>query len=58
MLLDISAEIKNKKESIRYEMQHLMQMMNFSLNFEKRNSKSEKWILVMLSVTVTCCQNV
>ena len=31
---------------------------NFSLNFKKRNSKSEKWILVMLSITVTCCTNI
>ena len=27
-------------------------LMNFSLNVENRNSESEKWILIMLSVTV------
>ena len=46
------------KKPIRYEMQHLIQMTNFSLNFQKRNSKSKKWILVMLSITVTCCTNI
>ena len=58
MLLDISVEVKYIKKSICYETQHLMHMTNFSLNFENRNSKSEKWILVMLSITVTCCQYV
>ena len=33
-------------------------LTNFSLNFKNPNCKSTKWILVMLSITVTCCRNI
>ena len=47
------------KKSISYEMQQLMQIDDLLfLNFKNRNSKSEKWILVMLSITFTCCKNI
>ena len=43
MLLGISPDVQNIKKSIRHEMQHLMQI-----------DVSLKWILVMLSITITC----
>ena len=57
-LLHISAEITYIKKSIRYEMQRLMQIDELVFKFKNRNSKSKKWILVMLSITVTCCRNI
>ena len=33
-------------------------LTNFSLNFKNPNSKSKKWILVKLSITVTCRRNI
>ena len=53
MLVDISPDIPHIKKSIRYEMQHLMQIEKF----KNCNSKSKKWILVILSIIVTCCTN-
>ena len=35
MLLDISAEIKSIKKSVRYEMQHLMQIDELLFEFWK-----------------------
>ena len=58
MLLDISPDVPYIKKSIRYEMQHLMQIDKISLNFKNCKSMSKKWILVMLLITVTCCRNI
>ena len=58
MLLGISPGVPYIKKSIRYEMQHLMQIDELPLNFKNRNSKSKKWVLLMLSVTVKCCRNI
>ena len=58
MLLDISPDIPYIKKSIHYEMQHLMQVDELLFKFKKHNSKSKKWILVMLSITITCCGNI
>ena len=54
--MDVSAEIYYIKKSIRYEIQHLVRLLNFE-TFENHNNRSEKWILVMLSRIVTCCKN-
>ena len=53
VLLDISADIKYIKKSIRYEMQHLMQIGELSLN--RNIIVSLKMDSVILSVTATCC---
>ena len=33
-------------------------LTNFSLNLKNPNSKSKRWIVVMLPITVTCCRNI
>ena len=58
MSLGISPDVPHIKKSIRYQMQHLMQIDELLLKFLRIITVSLKMDLVILSITVTCCPNV